>query len=189
MLPRENMITNTYSRSSTPRPLHPWRETALFCFCLLFSFLPPSAQAQAQESGFMESRWVVILSAYPGFAEAKADAEKIAKAGAIPFSMEGRVFDKKRGLIYPDNFEVQVFAGVYVARREHETMLTNSDKLTEYLSIERSDGYEGFRKGYYIVVAGIYSLEADANRQTARFKKSAPTAYAKKTRIYMGCMN
>src|SRR5690606_12597384 len=158
------------------RPSRSWREILLFCFCLLFFLFLPSAQAQ--ESDFMENRWVVILSAYPGFAEAQADAEKIAKAGKIPFSMEGRILDKKRGLIYPDNFDYPTFAGAYVARRYHTTYLL--DKETEYLSIERSDGYEGFRKGYYIVVAGIYTSQADANKQVARFKKWAPTAYTKK---------
>jgi hypothetical protein len=127
------------------------------------------------------------LSAYADFAMARADAEKMAKVSGLPFSMEGRIFEKKRGLIYPDNYEDSVFAGEYVARRNNETEWRG--KITEYLSVERSDGYKGFREGYYIVVAGIYTSQEEANKQLARFKKQAPTGYAKKTGIYMGCMH
>ncbi len=142
--------------------------------------------ARAQEADFSENRWVAILSVYDSFAEAKADAEKIAAKSKVPFSMEGRVFEKKRGLIYPDNFDDQVFAGQYVSRRFNETLI--KDRETEYLSVERSDGYDGFKPGYYIVVAGIYESAKDARAQTKRFAAWAPTAYAKKTKISMGCM-
>lgn len=144
--------------------------------------------ACAQESTFMENRWVAILSVYSGFAEARADAEKIAKAGGVPFSMEGRVFDKKRGLIYPDNLDDPAFAGSYVARRDNLTNTLKGDP-DGYLSVERSDGYDGFKAGYYIVVAGIYGSSAEAEKQAGRFRKWAPTAYVKKTKIYMGCLH
>ncbi|MFZ4682422.1 MAG: hypothetical protein ACOYMS_07965 [Terrimicrobiaceae bacterium] len=143
--------------------------------------------AHAQESDFLENRWVAILSVYDSFSAAKADAEKIAAKSDVPFSMEGRVFDKKRGLIYPDNFDDEVFAGQYVSRRYNETAIKDRD--TEYLSVERSDGYDGFKPGYYIVVAGIYESAKDAQAQVKRFTAWAPTAYAKKTKIYMGCMH
>ena len=132
---------------------------------------------------------MVILSVYKSFAEAREDAEKIGKAAKTPFSMEGRVFDKKRGLIYPDNFDDEVFRGQYVARRYHQTVLKGSDNEREYLSVERSDGYDGFKKGYYIVVAGVHDNSAAATAQTSKFTAWAPTAYARKTRIYMGCMH
>lgn len=137
----------------------------------------------------MENRNVVILSVYPKFSEAFDDAKKISKASGVAFSMEGRVFDKKRGLIYPDNFDDEVFRGQYVARREHVTVLPGENSEREYLSVERSDGYDGFKKGYYIVVAGIHSSPAAAQTQVKKFTAWAPTAYAKKTRIYMGCMH
>jgi hypothetical protein len=143
--------------------------------------------ATAQENEFVENRWVAILSAYPSFADARDDAEKIAKASGLPFSMEDRIFDKKRGLIYPDSYDDEVFAGNYVARRYNETLI--GEKETPYLSIERSDGYDGFRPGYYIVIAGIYESAGEAKAQSARFKDWAPTSYAKKTKIYLGCLH
>ncbi len=148
-------------------------------------FLLPCALAQ--QADFMENRWVTILSVYPSFKDAKADAEKIAAQSKVPFSMEGRVFDQKRGLIYPDNFDDEVFAGQYVSRRFNQTAI--KDRETEYLSVERSDAYEGFKPGYYIVVAGVYESAKEAQAQAKRFTKWAPTAYAKKTKIYLGCMH
>ena len=143
--------------------------------------------AFAQEGEFMENRWVAILSAQESFADAKAEAQKIAKESGLPFSMEGRVFDKKKGLIYPENFDDEVFAGQYVARRYNETQINEAS--VPYLSVERSDGYAGFKPGYYIVVAGIYESAKDADAQIKRFSSLAPTGYAKKTKIYMGCMH
>lgn len=163
------------------------RSAIAFLFAAVF-LLPPSIM-RAKEPDFLENRHVVILSVYKTFAEARTDAEKIAKASRVPFSMEGRVFDKKRGLIYPDNFDDEIFRGQYVSRRYHTTVLKGSDEAREYLSVERSDGYDGFKKGFYIVVAGIHEDSASAQANTKRFTAWAPTAYAKKTRIYMGCMH
>ncbi len=137
----------------------------------------------------MENRHAVILSVYKSFAEARADAEKISKAAKVPFSMEGRIYDKKRGLIYPDNFDDEVFRGQYVARRYHTTVLKGNETDREFLSVERSDGYDGFKKGFYIVVAGIRDNAREAQADVKRYTAWAPTAYAKKTRIYMGCMH
>lgn len=152
---------------------------------LALLFLLPCAHAQ--EADFLENRWVSILSVYESFKDAKADAENVAAKSKVPFSMEGLVFDKKRGLIYPDNFDDKVFAGQYVSRRFNQTLI--KDRETEYLSVERSDGYDGFKPGYYMVVAGIYESAKEAQAQTKRFAAWAPTAYAKKTKIYMGCMH
>lgn len=146
-------------------------------------------RAEAAEPDSMESRYVAILSVYPQFAEAKDDATKIAKASGVPFSMEGRVYDKKRGLIYPDNFGDEVFRGAYVARRYDTTVLAGKEDETVFLSVERSDGYEGFKPGFYMVVAGILENQTEAGARASRFRPWAPTAYVKKTRIYMGCMH
>ena len=159
-------------------------------FVALIGLVVTRSMALAKEPDFLENRYVVILSAYPSFANAREDAEKISRGAKLPFSMEGRVFDKKRGLIYPDNFGDEVFRGQYVARRYHTTAWDRArNNPIEYLSVERSDGYDGFRKGYYLVVAGVHESAAAAHAQTKKFTAWAPTAYAKKTKIYMGCMH
>lgn len=153
-------------------------------------FLLPS-ELRSQEDDQVVERHVVILSAYKSFADAKADAEKISKAAKIVFSMDGRIYDKKKGLIYPDNPEDPdaPFAGEYLPRRYDLTYLPESEKEVGYLSVEKSEGYEGFKPGFYIVVAGIKETRAAALQGIGKFKEWAPTAYAKKTRIYMGCLH
>lgn len=130
-------------------------------------------------------RWVVILSATKSFEEAKADAQKFAKATGIPFTMRGMIFDKK-GLRYPDDFEEPGLAGGY-ACRTHNYAVEKGKELEVFLSIEKSAEYPGFAPGYYIVVAGIEDSAAAAAARKKPFAAVAPTAYVKKTRLYLGC--
>jgi hypothetical protein len=61
---------------------------------------------------------------------------------------------------------------------------------SEYISIEYSDGYEGFAKGYYIVVAALANPNSANLRQTlARVQKAYPGAYAKRTSVWLGCLH
>lgn len=153
-----------------------------------FFLIPSVLRSQDADDQVLE-RHVAILSAYKSFAAAKADAEKISRAAKVPFSMEGRVYDKKRGLIYPDDFEDEAFQGGYVARRYDKTYLGSSTQETVYLSVEKSAAYQGFRPGYYIVVAGIGESRDPMLQRVAKFKAWAPTGYVKKTKIYMGCLH
>ncbi len=158
-------------------------------FLALFGLIAAPPIVSAKDPDFLANRWVVILSVYNTFDAAHSDAKKIAKASNIQFSMRGRVFDKKRGLIYPDNFDDEIFRGQYSARRYHKAVLKVGEEQSEYLSVERSEGYDGFRKNLYLVVAGIHDSPAAAQAQAQQFAKWAPTAYAKKTKIYMGCLH
>jgi hypothetical protein len=61
---------------------------------------------------------------------------------------------------------------------------------SDYLSVEYSDGYDGFAKGYYIVVAALAQPNSANLRQTlARVHRAYPTAYAKRTAVWFGCMH
>ncbi|MFC7337801.1 hypothetical protein ACFQY0_11475 [Haloferula chungangensis] len=162
----------------------PFKLSMLLTAFLLF----PSLMKAQEEEPMTKERHVAILSAYKIFADARKDAEKIAKASEVPFSMEDRVYDEKRGLIYPDDFDDEVYAGGYVARRYDMTHVADGDTQTAFLSVEKSDAYDGFTPGYYIVVAGIQESRESALKQIAKFKKWAPTAYVKKTKIYLGCL-
>ncbi len=142
---------------------------------------PPTVDEQ------MPPRWVVILGVYKDFKEARANAQKFAKASKVPFSMNGNIFDKK-GLRLPESLDDELYAGEYLARR-YNSGRDGEKQLEEFISVERSDGYEGFAKGFYIVIGGIVETKADGLAQEQRFKAVAPDTYVKKTRIYMGCMH
>lgn len=145
------------------------------------SKLPDPVEEQTKD------RWVVILGVYKKFAEAKSDAQKFARACKVPFSMNGMIFDQK-GLRFPDDLDDPVWAGEYLARRGN-TGSIDGREVDEHISVERSDGYEGFAKGYYIVVGFIAETKESGLAQGERFKAFSKDTYVKKTRIYLGCMH
>ena len=98
------------------------------------------------------------------------------------------IYDKKRGLILPDNDPDETYAGSYVLRRYNE-LFNEPDKGAEYISIERSEAYPGFTPGFYIIMGGIYNDPKEAKGALTRFKPFVKDAYIKKTKIYMGCMH
>lgn len=60
----------------------------------------------------------------------------------------------------------------------------------DYISIEYSNAYKGFAKGYYIVVAAITDVKSTAmKKQLAFINKTYHNAYAKRTYIWRGCMH
>jgi hypothetical protein len=59
-----------------------------------------------------------------------------------------------------------------------------------YISIEYSNAYKGFAKGYYIVVAALTDVKSIGMKaQLAQINKVYPDAYAKRTYIWFGCMH
>lgn len=162
--------------------------TRLFIiFCLTVFFAPifgedtPTAE---NSENYIQNRYLVILGSYKDFHAAHQKANTISTASKTIFSMQGRVYDEKRGLILPDNDPDISYAGTYLERR-YNTNHTNE----EYLSIEKSEAYEGFIKDYYIIVAGIYEDQSSAEKSLKRYRTIVPKAYIKKTKIYMGCIH
>ncbi len=59
-----------------------------------------------------------------------------------------------------------------------------------YISVEYSNAYQGFAKGYYMVVAAITKVQSGTMKtELAGIKKIYPDAYAKRTHIWFGCMH
>ena len=72
----------------------------------------------------------------------------------------------------------------YTARGNGNT--ANSD----FISIEYSNAYESFAKGYYIVMAGIGDPGAASVKRTlGNARKWYKDAYAKRTRVWFGCLH
>ncbi len=131
-------------------------------------------------------RWVVILGTSKDFKEAKADAQKWSKSSGVPFSMNGMIFDRK-GLRLPDDDSDEMWAGCYFLRRHN---MTSTGTFSEqHISIEKSEAYDGFAKGYYMIVGHIAETAHEAEKMAAFFKPHAQTTDVKKARIYMGCMH
>ncbi len=164
---------------------------AFFLFLLLIAF---SGVGRAADDDFdpkllTRDRMIVILGSFKDFKEAKSHAQAVSRTSGVPFSLQGMIYDKKRGLILPDDDSDAIYAGSYILRRYNMTVLPGSKDKSEFISVERSDAYPNLRPGYYIVVGGLYDTPREANRALARFRLPAADAYTKKTRVYMGCMH
>jgi hypothetical protein len=110
-------------------------------------------------------------------------AKAFSDATAIPYSSQGYVFDKSRGMILPDDDPDEAYRGRYLPRRYDH----GCDGDERCVTVERSEGYEGFRPGLYVVVAGIVGKDAEASSRLAEARRIVPGAYVRQTILYMGC--
>ena len=58
-----------------------------------------------------------------------------------------------------------------------------------YISIEYSDAYDGFRPGYYIVVAHSGEAGTTPAAVLSKVRRIVPSAYIKRSKVYMCCMH
>lgn len=128
---------------------------------------------------------VIILGSYKKYSDALKKGQEISAVLGVPFTRCDHVYDPKKGLILPEDSD-SPHAGYYLARRPGDCCENNM-----CLSIERSDYYQDFSPGYYIIVGGLYPVD-EANKTNLiqmmkKYKQQVPDAYYKKTPIYMGC--
>ncbi|MEZ5405079.1 MAG: hypothetical protein R3F23_02540 [Verrucomicrobiia bacterium] len=137
------------------------------------------------EASYLETYYLVVLGNYHDFHEANRQTKNISKISHTPFSLRNHIYDEKRGLILPDNDPDESYAGDYLLRRDNLDYETHQ----EYLSIEKSEAYPGLVPNHYIILAGIYKNQADAQKSLKRYQPVASKAYIQKTKIYMGCIH
>lgn len=158
-----------------------------FSILSIFSFLLAAGPALAQSDYNVDvPKDIVILQSTRDYAAALAGARQAATKLGRPLKLAGYHPNKELGL---SASQADCTGGgydfpCYVPRGQGGA--ENSD----YLSIEFSDGYAGFAKGYYMVVAALAPPNSATLRQTlARVQRAYPTAYAKRTSVWFGCMH
>ena len=148
----------------------------------LFIFLATITQygfAQNEEA-FVEKSFVIIQST-KNYNTAKQTAEKAAVQLNLKLDLRGLKPSKKTGLTFSKTIcENEDGYPCYIARGRYDD--------GAYVSIEWSDEFDKFAKGYYIVL--IYS----GNKQEAAkiLQKAKPVfkdAYYKQAKVYVGCMH
>ncbi len=151
--------------------------TAILCLAFANNII---AQDAPEPLPYIKKSFCIILST-KSYSEAKKIAIQAAKKTGLTTDFRGLEPNKKIGLTTPkmDVPEGEIYPQYYSRGRYDDG---------EFLSIEYSNAFTGFAKGYYIVVA--YSGDnAEAKATLKKVKPFYKTAYIKQTEIYVGCMH
>lgn len=150
------------------------------CFLLLVS-LSVSAQEAANPTVRKD---VLIAHSGRDYAKALAIAKKLSTQLQVKLDLRGLKPNKELGL---SDSKVNCEEGFgffpcYVPRGHYED--------GSYISIEYSDAFEGFAKGYYIVVVAHYQTGQTAIKSLlTKTKRIIKDAYIKQTSLYTGCLH
>lgn len=132
----------------------------------------------------MAQKYLLILGTSKNFLVLQEEAQRISRKMGILYSMEGNVYDKKRGLLATD-CDRESADWVYYPRRYNDGGIW----VRPFISIEKSDGYPGMKKGSYIIVGGVYNSAKEARQRLLTYKKNKLNGYIQPTKLYMGCMH
>lgn len=154
----------------------------IYSLILIFSFISSNAQTtKAEEKPYVKKSFLIILSS-KNYTEAKKLAVEAASKLNLKLDLRALKPNKESGL----SFNAKECEGngwdypCYVSRGRYDD--------GEFVTIDYSDAFDGFAKGYYIVstASGNAKLVKTA---LAKVKKLYKTAYTKQTEIYIGCMH
>lgn len=158
-----------------------------YLFVLLWAGLLGRTPALAQDDfNVAVPKSIVILQSTRDYKAALAGAKQAATKLKRPFKLNDNHPNKELGLSMPKAVCENDGYGFpcYLPRGQ------GGAEDSDYISVEFSDGYAGFAKGYYIVVAALANPNSAKLQQTmARVRKVYPTAYAKRTAVWFGCMH
>ncbi len=147
---------------------------------LHFFVLHINAQETAEPIPYIKKGFCIILST-KSYTEAKKIAIAAAKKTGLTTDFRGLEPNKKIGLTTPkaDVPEGEVYPQYYSRGRYDDG---------EYISIEYSNAFTGFAKGFYIVIVSS-GEKAEVNKTLKKVKPFYKTAYVKYTDVYVGCMH
>ncbi|AKF25370.1 hypothetical protein YH65_08200 [Sulfurovum lithotrophicum] len=124
---------------------------------------------------------IFIVKSTKSYSEAKEFAQKLAKKSGVRLDLRALKYNEEIMISHPraECDENGYAYPCYIARGRYDDGV--------YLSVEPSDAYEEFTKGYYIVVAA--SGEKVDKSLLNRIRHYVPDAYVKRTTVYMGCIH
>lgn len=152
------------------------RMLLLFCF-----FCVGNLQAQSDNECYV-TREFLIAGSLTDYASALQQAKKVAKGAGLKLDLRG-LRPVTGGLSFDDTICVNEWgeAPCYVARGRWDD--------GAYVSIEYSNAYTGFRPGYYIVVAHSGESGKTPAAVISGVRRIVPSAYIKRSKVYMCCMH
>lgn len=151
---------------------------------LIFLFLFAFGYSYSQEGDAYVKKDFLILMSTKYLDEAYKFARSVAAKTGFMFRDMKLTMDSLNGVTFPrDSCTAFGFEfPCYLARGRWDD--------GGYISIEYSDAYQGFTKGYFIVMAASgYKDQEEYSNAYKHVKKLYPKSYAKRTSVYMGCMH
>lgn len=152
-------------------------------FIILFIFCWQFASAQNQEAPYIKKEFLILHSG-KDYATALKKAKDASKRLKIELDLRNLVPNKEVGLSHSQKSceEDFGFFPCYIARGRYDD--------GAYISIEYSDAFIEFEKGYYIVVASSFpGGDTKSKAQLAKAKKIYKDAYLKASKVYTGCIH
>jgi hypothetical protein len=154
----------------------------IYSLILVFVYINSNAQTDTiAERPYVKKTFLIILSS-KNYTAAKKLAVEAANKLNIKLDLKGLKPNKESGL----TFNAKECEGngwdypCYVSRGRYDD--------GEFVTIDYSDAFDGFAKGYYIVTTA--SGEASSVKKAlSKVKTFYKTAYVKQTEIYIGCMH
>jgi hypothetical protein len=155
-------------------------------FALLLLLLTPALPGQPTDDfqdQYVKKRIVILLSSRD-YRQAESFARRVATRAQVKLDLRDLQPNKSIGLTFPkQHCEDGGFDyPCYIARGRYDD--------GEYISVEHSSAFAGFRPGYYIVVGASYENgKPEVKRSLTKFKQYASDAYAKLSKVYVGCIH
>ena len=121
----------------------------------------------------------LIVKSTKSYKEAESFAGKLATRMDMKYMKEVQ-FNKETGLTHSKKMckEGRLEYPCYVSRGRYDDGV--------YVSVEYSNDYAGFARGYYLVIVASGSYAKTTLKQIKRYE---PSAYVKSATIYMGCIH
>lgn len=144
----------------------------------------PGVRAEEEPTPFMEKQFLILQST-KDYKEAFQTAQSASELLGIKLDLRNLAENKTLGLTFPEKVcleEAGADFPCYVARGRYDD--------GDYLSIEYSSAFSGFRKNYYIVIASSHPKGSkEISKILLQTRKHFKDAYIKATRVYVGCMH
>lgn len=147
----------------------------IFCLTVFISV----THVMAQSDSMNVTKSFLIIKSTKNYQNAFKTAKKASSTFNYELNLEGYYKDKDNGLTSIDTCDCGVRHG-YIPRGRYNDGI--------YVSIEYTSYFEGFSKGYYIVVVGSGPKEP-LKKILGEVRVKFSDAYIKEASVYMGCIH
>ena len=161
------------------------------------SSVPQTALHDSLPETSLEETWPSESEYYPFYIVTVADGDnfdslkliagKAAELLKIKFDMLGRIYDKKKGIVLPEDAEDEMYSGAYYPRRPlYDTTCVSIEPKFQFKSRDENISAESRQM---TVVALVSTRRGEADTMLGLLLPHFPTARMYQDSLYLGCMH